>query len=134
MNIEVPKLNFFKLFLLGLIAFSPIKEAKSEQIHLTCVGKFEIDRGPLIKPDWQRSYFTMNIEGILRTPSTIISDGGFPKRGRTFLHKGAYHIDHVGQDAEVLTKYIVNLTTGNYLVNYTKEGRVLIGTCRKVEI
>ena len=127
-------LNFLKLFLFGLIVFSPIQKAKSEKINLTCVGKFEINRGPLIKPDWEKSYLTMDIDGILRTPSTMISEGGFPKKGRTFFMNGAYHISYIGKEQEVLTKYIVNLNNGNYLVSYPKEERVLIGTCRKVNL
>ena len=116
------------------MVFPPMQNAKSEEIHLICVGNFEINRGPLIKPDWQRSYLTMNIEGILRTPSTMVYEGSFPKKGRTIFINGAYHIAHLGEQEEVLTEYIVNLTNGNYSVNYPKNGRMLIGTCRKVKI
>merc|ERR1712167_401735 len=95
-----------------------MQNAKSEEIHLICVGNFEINRGPLIKPDWQRSHLTMNLEGILRTPSTLVYEGGFPKKGRTLYINGSYHIAHLGKEEEVLTEYIVNLTNGNYSVNY----------------
>ena len=134
MKIEFRKLIFLKLFLFGLMVFPAIQNAKSEEIHLICVGNFEINRGPLIKPDWQTIYLTMNIEGILRTPSTMVYEGSFPKKGRTIFRNGSYHIAHLGKEEEVLTEYIVNLTNGNYSVNYPKNGRMLIGTCRKVEI
>ena len=138
MKIQLTKFNFLKLFLPALIVFSPIQKAKSEKIHLTCVGNFEINRGPLIKPDWHRSYLTMNIEGILRTPSTIISEGvsegGFPKRGRTIFKNGSYHIAYLGKEEEVLIEYIVNLNNGNYSVSFPKKGRVLLGTCKKVKL
>ena len=134
MNIEFRKLKFLKLFLLGLMILPLMQNAKSEEIHLICVGNFEINRGPLIKPDWQRSYLTMNLEGILRTPSTLVYEGSFPKKGRTIYINGSYHIDHLGKEEEVLTEYIVNLTNGNYSVNYPKNGRMLIGTCRKVKM
>ena len=134
MKIESTKFNFLKLFLFALIVFLPLQKAKSEEIHLVCVGNFEIDRGPLIKPDWQISYLTMNIEGILRTPSTIISEGGFPKRGRTTFKNGSYHIAYLGKEEEVLIEYIVNLNNGNYSVSFPKKGRVLLGTCKKVKL
>ena len=134
MKIEFRKLKFLKLFLLGLMISPLMQNAKSEEIHLICVGNFEINRGPLIKPDWQRSHLTMNLEGILRTPSTLVYEGSFPKEGRTTYINGSYHIAHLGKEEEVLTEYIVNLTNGNYSVNYPKNGRMLIGTCRKVKI
>ena len=134
MKIKSTKFSLVKLFLFALMVFPPIQKAKSEEIHLTCIGNFEINRGPLIQPDWHRSYITMNIEGILRTPSTMIYEGGFPKKGRTFFKNGSYYIDHLGKEEEVLTEYTVNLTHGNYSVSYKKEGRVLIGTCRQIKI
>ena len=134
MKIEFRKLIFLKLFLFGLMVFPAIQNAKSEEIHLICVGNFEINRGPLIKPDWQTIYLTMNIEGILRTPSTMVYEGSFPKKGRTIFRNGSYHIAHLGKEEEVLTEYIINLTHGNFSVRYPKEERVLIGTCRKVKI
>ena len=134
MKIRLKRSNFYSIFLFTLIVFLPIQKIKAEEIYLTCIGNFEIDRGPLIKPDWKISYLTMNIEGILRTPTTIINEGGFAKRGRTFFSNGSYHIDYLGKEEEVLTKYIVNVDNGNYLVSYPKNGRVLIGTCREADI
>ncbi len=62
----------------------PIQSTKSHELFLKCTGKFEINRGELIKPDWETSYLRINLDGI----KSLVDDagkfrGGIEDRGST---------------------------------------------------
>ena len=48
--------HLFLFLTVGILI--PFQEAKTEELHLKCTGNFEINRGELIKPDWELSYIT----------------------------------------------------------------------------
>ena len=118
-------LSFLLLFVSGIIIF-PIPIAKSDEINLKCIGKFEINRGELIKPDWEISYFKIN---PVRLKSTI-EDQGIRKEGETIIRRNIYTITYKDNN-KIETKYKINSTYGTYLVEYLKSNRTLIGTCQK---
>ena len=118
-------LSFIILFVTGIIIF-PIKIAKSDEINLKCIGKFEINRGELIKPDWEISYFKIN---TIRLNSTI-DDEGIRKEGKTLIRGNNFTITYKDNN-NIKTKYKINSTHGTYLVEYLKSNRTLIGTCQK---
>ena len=62
-SFQLKKFRFIHVFLIGVILL-PNQIAKSEEIFLKCTGKFEINRGKLIKPDWETSYLRINLDGI----------------------------------------------------------------------
>ena len=118
-------LSFLMLFFSGLLIF-PIQKAKSDEINLKCIGKFEINRGALIKPDWEISYFKIN---PIRLKSTI-EDQGIRKEGEILIRRNIYTITYKDNN-NIKTKYKINSTYGTYLVEYLKSNRTLIGTCQK---
>ena len=118
-------IRFLFLFLSGIIFF-PIQVAKSDEVNLKCTGKFEINRGELIKPDWEISYFKINLSGLKST----IEDSGIKKQGRTLIRGDIYTITYRDNN-KIKTKYKINSTYGTYIVEYTKNNRTLIGTCQK---
>ena len=120
------KLNFTLVFLSGILLFQ-IQPAKSEEIFLKCTGKFEINRGELIKPDWETSYLTINLNGLKST----INYKGISKEGRTMVRRNSYTITHRDNRNKIKTTYKIDGTYGTYIVNYPKSDKTLIGTCQK---
>ena len=118
-------IRFLFLFLSGIIFF-PIQVAKSDEVNLKCTGKFEINRGELIKPDWEISYFKINLVGLKST----IEDRGIKKEGKTLINKNTYTITY-RVNKKIKTKYKINSTHGTYIVEYPKSNRTLIGMCEK---
>tara|TARA_Y100001968_G_scaffold269749_1_gene260648 strand:+ start:44 stop:481 length:438 start_codon:yes stop_codon:yes gene_type:complete len=120
--------NFrYILVFLTVTILLPIQLAKSEEIFLTCTGKFEINRGELIKPDWETSYLTINLDGL----KSYIDDKGIKKEGRTLIRRDSYTITHRDNNNRIKTKYKINGIHGNYMVEYPQRNRTLIGTCQK---
>ena len=127
MKIAFTNFNFLRLFLYVLFIFSPIQKAKSEEIHLTCVGNFEINRGALIRPDWEISYLTINLKGLMSS----IDEKGIKKEGRTLIRNDTYTITHRDIRKRIKTKYKINGNNGTYIVDYPLSNRTLLGTCEK---
>ncbi len=117
---------FIFLFLIGALLL-PIHLAKSEEIFLKCTGKFEIDRGGLIKPDWEISYLKINLDGL----KSSIDDNGVKKEGRTLIRRNSYTITHKDNNNRIKTKYKIHGVHGTYLVDYPQRNKTLIGTCQK---
>ena len=113
-------------FLYALI-WVPAHNVKSEELHLKCTGKFELNRGELIKPDWVTSFLTINMNGLI----SKINDGGIKKDGRTLIRRHSYIITHRDKRNRIKSKYIINGIHGTYTVTYPQKNRVLIGTCKK---
>ena len=101
--------------------------ANSENIFLKCTGKYEINRGELIKPDWETSHLTINLNGF----GSSIEDKGINKKGITSIGRDSYTIIHRDKSNRITSKYKVNRTYGNYTVTYPQLGKKLIGTCQK---
>ena len=59
-----PKKFDFNFVLLSGLLLVPLQQTRSEELFLKCVGKYEINRGALIKPDWETSYLTINLDGF----------------------------------------------------------------------
>ena len=120
--------NFsFILVVLAAMLLIPAKITKSEEIFLKCTGKFEINRGKLIKPDWEISYLTINLNGI----KSFINYKGVKEEGRTLIRRNTYTITHRDKSNRIKAKYKINGTYGNYVVDFPKSNRTLIGTCQK---
>ena len=120
-------MNRFFLAVLTLLICVPSQSARSEEIHLICTGKYEINRGRLIKPDWETTFLSINLDGVM----SKIDDGILIKKGRTLSRRGYYFITHRDNNRRVMAKYSVNKKLGNYLVKYPQTNKVLIGTCKK---
>ena len=123
---HLKKLTFILVFLTGLILY-PIQIAKSEELFLICTGKFEINRGALIRPDWEISYITINLKGL----NSSIDEKGIKKKGGTLIRRNTYTITHRDIRKRIKTKYKINVTHGTYMVHYPQRSRTLIGTCEK---
>ena len=123
---QLQKFRFTLVLLSGLLLI-PFQQARSEEIFLTCIGKYEINRGELIKPDWETSYLTINLDGLIST----IDDKGIKKEGRTFIRRNSYTITHRDNRNSVKNIYKVNGTHGTYSVESPQRNRTLIGTCQK---
>ena len=119
-------LSFVIIFLSGSILL-PIQNAMSKEIYLKCTGKFEINRGQLIRPDWETSYLIINLNGL----KSIIEDKGIKKYGETFISGSSYTVTHRDQKNKIKTKYKINGRYGNYVVDYPQKDRTLIGNCQK---
>tara|TARA_B100001029_G_C15025261_1_gene433209 strand:- start:153 stop:509 length:357 start_codon:yes stop_codon:yes gene_type:complete len=107
--------------------FLPIQQANSESIFLKCTAKFEINRGELIKPDWETSYITVNLDGIMSS----VFDNGLKKEGRTLIRRNTYIITQRDRRNKIKTKYTINAIHGNYVVKYPQSYRTLLGSCQK---
>ena len=118
--------KLFLAFLTTLLWFTS-QTARSKEIHLICTGKFELNRGRLIKPDWETTYLSVNLDGIM----SKIDDGILIKKGRTLIRSGTYYITHRDKNSRVEAKYSVNKKLGNYSAEYPKKNKLLIGTCEK---
>ena len=137
-QISKTNINYFKiklllkkfpiilLFLSGLL-FLPIQKSKSKIIFLKWTGKFEINRGELIKPDWETSYLTINKNGL----SSTIDDKGIKRKGRTFIRRNSYTVTHRDKMNRVKAKYKIDRTHGTYRVDYPQTNKTLIGICQK---
>ena len=125
-TVQLQKVRFIFLLLSGMLLL-PAQQTRSEEIFLKCIGKFEINRGPLIKPDWESSYLTINLDGLKST----IDDKGIKKEGRTFIRRNRYTITHRDNRNNIKNIYKINETHGTYIVEYPQRNRTLIGTCQK---
>ena len=65
-----------------------MQQTRSEEIFLKCIGKYEINRGALIKPDWETIYLKIKLDGLIST----IDDKGIKKEGRTLIRRNSYTI------------------------------------------
>ena len=115
------------LILLSGLLLVPLQQTRSEEIFLKCFGTYEINRGALIKPDWETSYLTINLDGLI---STIVNKG-IKKEGRTLIRRNSYTITHRDNRNSIKNIYKVNGTHGIYTVEYPQRNRTLIGTCQK---
>lgn len=122
-----PNIRPFLLIILVAMLSQYSQIAKSEKIYLKCLGKFEIDRGKLIKPDWEITYLRINKNGLMST----IDNGGVRTEGRTSKRGDSYIITHRDKSYRVKAKYIFNEMYGTYSVNYPEKNKILIGTCQK---
>ena len=120
------KFRFFYLLFIGVLLL-PLQQTRSEEIFLKCIGKYEINRGALIKPDWETSYITINLDGLMST----ISEKGIKKEGRTIIRRNSYTITHRDNRNSVKNIYKINGTHGTYAVESPQRRRTLIGTCQK---
>ena len=115
------------LVLLSGVLFLPLQQTRSEEIFLKCIGKYEINRGALIKPDWETSYITINLDGLMST----IDEKGIKKEGRTLIRRNSYTITQRDNRNRVKNIYKINGTYGTYTVESPQRNRTLIGTCQK---
>ena len=122
-----PKKFHFNLVLLSGLLLVPLQQTRSEELFLKCVGKYEINRGALIKPDWETSYLTINLDGLM---STIV-DKGIKKEGRTLIRRNSYTITQRDNRNSVRNIYKINGKYGTYSVESPQRYRTLIGTCQK---
>ena len=122
---RLKKIPLILALLTGSLLF-PLHQAKSKEIFLKCTGKFELNRGELIKPDWETSYLTINMDGIIST----INDG-VKKTGRTLIRRNSYIITIRDNNKRIESKYMINEKHGTYTVYYPQINRTLIGTCQK---
>ena len=122
-----PKKFRFIFVLLSGVLLLPLQQTRSEEIFLKCIGKYEINRGALIKPDWETSYLTINLDGLIST----IDDKGIKKEGRTLIRRNSYTITQRDNRNRVKNIYKINATHGTYTVESPQSNRTLIGTCQK---
>ena len=115
------------LVLLSGLLLVPLQQNRSEEIFLKCVGTYEINRGSLIKPDWETSYLTINLDGLIST----IDEKGIKKEGRTLIRRNSYTITHRDNRNSVKDIYKINGKHGTYSVESPQRNRTLIGTCQK---
>tara|TARA_Y100001968_G_scaffold226082_1_gene208869 strand:- start:2019 stop:2369 length:351 start_codon:yes stop_codon:yes gene_type:complete len=113
--------------LISGVLLLPLQQTRSEELFLKCTGKYEINRGALIKPDWETSYITINLDGLI----SIIDAGGLKKEGRTKLRRNSYTITHRDIKKKVKHIYKINETHGIYTFKNPQKKRTLIGTCQK---
>ena len=125
-SVQPKKFRFFLVLLSGVLLL-PLQQARSEDIFLKCIGKYEINRGALIKPDWETSYLTINLDGLIST----IYDKGIKKEGRTLIRRNSYTITHRDNRNSIRNIYKINGKYGTYSVESPKMYRTLIGTCQK---
>ena len=125
-SFQYKKLSFIFVLLSGVL-FIPLQQTRSEVIFLKCTGKYEINRGALIKPDWETSYLTINLNGLIST----IDDKGIKKEGRTLIRRNIYTITHRDNRNSVIDIYKINGKHGTYSVQSPQRNRTLIGTCQK---
>ena len=50
-----------------MITLITITKSRSEEIFQKYIGAYEINRGALIKPDWETSYLKINLDGLIST-------------------------------------------------------------------
>ena len=125
-SFRIKLLKLILVFLSGVIIF-PFQQAKSEEIFLKCTGKYEINKGELIKPDWETSYVKINLNGL----TSQVVEKSSKIEGRTSIRRNSYTITHRDKRNRVKTKYKINDTYGTYIVERPQLNRTLIGTCQK---
>jgi len=123
---QLKKFRLIFSFIASVILI-PSQLAKSEEIFLKCTGKYEINRGELIKPDWEISYLTININGL----TSYIDHKGTRTEGSTLIRGDSYIIKHRENKNRLKTKYKIHTINGNYIVDHIELNRRLIGTCEK---
>tara|TARA_Y100001968_G_scaffold331653_1_gene387005 strand:+ start:2633 stop:3070 length:438 start_codon:yes stop_codon:yes gene_type:complete len=114
------------IFLSGFILFS-IQQVNSEEIFLKCSGQFEINRGELIRPDWETSFIRINLDGL----KSIVNEKGIVKEGRTKFRRNSFTITSRDRWNSINAKYKINRKLNIYQVDYPQSNRKLIGTCQK---
>ena len=115
------------LVLLSGLYLMPLQQSKSEEVFLECTGSYEINRGPLIRPDWDISYLRINLNGLIST----VNDQGGVKKGRTSISGNSYRITQRDKKNRIENIYKINREYGTYVVEKSKKNRTLIGTCQK---
>ena len=105
----------------------PLQQNRSEELFLKCVGKYEINRGALIKPDWEIMNLIIKLDGL---ESTIV-DEEIKTEGRTFIRRNKYTIRQRDNRNKVKKIYKINENHGTFKVEYPQVNRTLIGTCEK---
>ena len=125
-SIQTPNFRFI-LVLISFLLLAQIQETRSEEIFLKCTGKFEINRGALIKPDWETSYLAVNLDGLTST----IKNKGISKKGRTLIRRNLYTIIQRDNRSRIKNIYKINGKHGTYIVESPQRNRILIGTCQK---
>ena len=125
-SFQINKLRVILILLTGsfLITF---QQTRSEQLFLKCIGKYEINRGSLIKPDWETSYLTINLDGLI----SIIDNNGIVNEGRTLIRRNSYTITHRDDRNLVKNIYKINRRYQTYIVESPQRNKTLIGTCQK---
>ena len=123
---KLPAFRFIFVFISGVL-FLPIQEIRSQEVFLKCIGKYEIDRGALIKPDWETSLLTINLDELTST----IYDNGIKKEGSTLIRGKSYTITHRDNRNNIKHIYKINETYGNYIFEDIQSGITLIGSCQK---
>ena len=118
------QIKFFRfiLFFLSGVLLLPLQQTRSEEIFLKCIGKFEVNRGALIKPDWETNYLAINLDGLIST----IFDKGIKLYGRTLIRRNYYIITHRDKRNIIKNIYKVNLTHGTYTVEFPQSNRTFI--------
>ena len=125
-TLQPKKFGFIRVFLSGVLLL-PLQQTKSKELFLKCIGKYEVNRGALIKPDWETSYLTINMDGLIST----IYDKGIKKEGRTLNRRNSFTITHRDNKNKVKNIYKINGSHGTYMVEFPQKNRILIGTCQK---
>ena len=125
-SINLQQFRSIQVFLL-LIIFLQVNKTSSEELFLKCIGKFEINRGALIKPDWETSYLNINLNGLI----SDINDKGIKTEGRTLIRRNTYTITHRDDRNRIENIYKINGTHGTYTHESPQSNRILIGTCQK---
>ena len=125
-SVQPKKFRFFLVLLSGVLLL-PLQQIRSDEIFLKCIGKYEINRGALIKPDWETTYLTINLDGLIST----IDDKGIKKEGRTLIRRNSYTITQRDNRNRVKNIYKINGTHSTYTVESPQKHRTLIGTCQK---
>tara|TARA_B100000965_G_scaffold401275_1_gene424755 strand:- start:1984 stop:2421 length:438 start_codon:yes stop_codon:yes gene_type:complete len=120
------KCFYFILVLITGAIVVPVQIVKSEEIYFKCTGKFEINRGELIKPDWETSYIKINQD----RSKSYIDDKGIKKQGKTYIRHNSYTVIHRDKKNTITTRYKINKKHGNYIVDYPQSNKTLIGTCQ----
>ena len=124
--VKPQKFRFIFVLLSGALLL-PLQQTRAEELFLKCIGKYEINRGALIKPDWETSYLTINLDGLIST----IDDKGIKKEGRTLIRRNSYTITQRDNKNSVKNIYKINGNYGTYSVESPQRNRTLIGTCQK---
>ena len=124
--IQPQKFRLIFVLLSGVLCL-PLQPTRSAEISLKCIGKYEINRGALIKPEWETSYLTINLDGLIST----IYEKGLKKEGRTLIRRNSYTITHRDNRNSLKKIYKINATYGTYTVKSPQRNRILIGTCQK---
>ena len=118
---------FCLLVIISEVSLQPLQKAKSEEIFLKCTGKYEINRGLLIEPDWEESYLKINLNGLM---STVVDKAG-KNSGTTLIRRNSYKITQRDDRNNIKKIYKVNRQYGTYMYESPQTSRTLIGTCQK---